>query len=361
MKSFYFFIGTKAQAIKSQPLMSKMDKVTDLNVVLVDSGQHFLLTEKIFDTDNFMTLKLHTSTKNISTYLSGFSWILKFIIQNIISKNKQLRDDKSNTKICVVHGDTMSTLLGMLWAKRNNMGVLHLESGLTSNDILNPFPEELIRRVVSKYSDILICFDSQSHNFLIGKYNKTKKIIKRISNNTIVDTFNQESVSENNKLVTVTLHRNENLLSRRRVDSLVKLLTEINNSFKINWYLHEPTQNMLKKRKFSLPENVNLLPLIEHNKFLNEIKKSYLIITDGGSIQEECFYLNKNAILWRKSTERPYALNQRIYLSNYDIKSSLKHIEKISKLQEISPSDFKSPSSEILEFITTELGSQLEY
>ena len=86
MKSFYFFIGTKAQAIKSQPLMSKMDKVTDLNVVLVDSGQHFLLTEKIFDTDNFMTLKLHTSTKNISTYLSGFLWILKFIIQNIILK-----------------------------------------------------------------------------------------------------------------------------------------------------------------------------------------------------------------------------------------------------------------------------------
>ncbi len=357
MKSFYFFIGTKAQAIKSQPLMLKMEKTKDFDVILVDSGQHFLLTEKIFDTDNFKTLKLHTSNTNISTYLGGFLWILKFIIQNVIFKNKQLREEKSNTKICVVHGDTMSTLLGMFWAKRNNLEILHLESGLTSNDIFNPFPEELIRRLVSKYSDILICFDSQSHDFLIRKYNKTKKIIKRISNNTIVDTFNRENVSENNKLITVTLHRNENLLSRRRVDGLVKLLTEINNSFKINWYLHEPTQNMLKKRKVSLPENVNLLPLIGHKKFLNEIKKSYLIITDGGSIQEECYYLNKNAILWRKSTERPYALNQRIHLSNYDIKSSLKHLEKISNLQETSHSDFKSPSSEILEFITTELDS----
>ena len=44
----------------------------------------------------------------------------------------------------------MSTLLGMLWAKRNNLKVLHLESGLTSSDVFNPFPEEIIRRIVSK-------------------------------------------------------------------------------------------------------------------------------------------------------------------------------------------------------------------
>ena len=66
-------------------------------------------------------------------------------------------------------------------------------------------------------------------------------------------------------------------------------------------------------------------------------------------------YLNKNAIVWRKSTERPYALNDRIHLANYDLESSLKHIEKISNFTEDSKTSFKSPSSEIVEFIKLEL------
>ncbi len=355
MKSFYFFIGTKAQAIKSIPLMSKIQEDSNFNVILVDSGQHFLITEKIFDSYNFKTLKLHSSNRNISTYIGGLSWVFKFIFRNILFKNKNLSIDRSNRGTCVVHGDTMSTLLGMLWAKRNNLKVLHLESGLTSSDIFNPFPEEIIRRIVSKYSDILICFDEKSHELLINKYSKTKKVIKRISTNTIVDTISQENTLVDKNLITVTMHRNENLLSRKRVKRLIELLSKINNSYEINWYLHEPTENMLKKRKPSIPKNVKLLSLISHDEFLNEIKKSHLIITDGGSIQEECFYLNKNAIVWRKSTERPYALNDRIHLANYDLESSLKHIEKISNFTEDSKTSFKSPSSEIVEFIRLEL------
>ena len=260
MESFYFFIGTKAQAIKSIPLMSKIQEDSNFDVILVDSGQHFLITEKIFDSYNFKTLKLHSSNRNISTYIGGLSWVFKFIFRNILFKNKKLFVDRSNRGTCVVHGDTMSTLLGMLWAKRNNLKVLHLESGLTSSDIFNPFPEEIIRRIVSKYSDILICFDDKSHELLIDKYSKTKKVIKRISTNTIVDTISQENTLVDKNLITVTMHRNENLLSRKRVKRLIELLSKINNSYKINWYLHEPTENMLKKRKPSIPKNVKLLP-----------------------------------------------------------------------------------------------------
>ena len=84
MKSFYFFIGTKAQAIKSIPLMSKIQEDSNFNVILVDSGQHFLITEKIFDSYNFKTLKLHSSNRNISTYIGGLSWVFKFIFRNIL-------------------------------------------------------------------------------------------------------------------------------------------------------------------------------------------------------------------------------------------------------------------------------------
>ena len=69
--------------------------------------------------------------------------------------------------------------------KRNSLKVLHLESGLTSNSLLNPFPEEIIRRIVSRYSDILICFDKSSEEYLIDKYSNKNKFIEKVSENTI--------------------------------------------------------------------------------------------------------------------------------------------------------------------------------
>ena len=63
--------------------------------------------------------------------------------------------------------------------EKNKIKVLHLESGLTSQKFFRPFPEELVRRIVSRFSDILICFDDDSFNNLNSKYKNSKKLIKK--------------------------------------------------------------------------------------------------------------------------------------------------------------------------------------
>ena len=349
MKSkVYFFIGTKAQAIKCLPVIKYF--VDKLEIEIIDSGQHRKIVDEIYTSLNLNIEKniLSNNKNNISTYKSGFSWFIKFLFKQLSLRTLP----KSNSKsICFVHGDTVSTLLGLLWAKRNSLKVLHLESGLTSNSLLNPFPEEIIRRIVSRYSDILICFDKSSEEYLIDKYSNKNKFIEKVSENTISEMIDLNPVKIEKNLITVTMHRTENLVSSKIFKTFCQLLNDLSEVYKINWYLHEPTKNYLDKYKIALSRKINVLPLLPHDEFILEIKKSSLVITDGGSIQEECYLLNKPTVLWRKKTERQYATNNNMFLSKFNIEAVHSFIrENINSEQKEAKFDYK-PSKEIYEFL----------
>ena len=351
MKDIYFFIGTKAQAIKCLPLINKSLKTESFNVYIVDSGQHVEIVQDILKkTDNpVQKISVFKNTKNISTFKESFKWLIYFIFNFLFKKSKQVSN--TNSGLCIVHGDTLSTLLGLLWGKKNKLDILHLESGLTSYNLFQPFPEEIIRRIVSKFSDILICFDNEAFGNLNTRFKDSKKEIKRVSENTIIETINLDSNQILNNIATVTLHRTENLISKKKLNKFVEFLDNVSKTHTINWYLHEPTKNYLNKFNITIPETINLFDLLEHNKFLDELKKSNLIITDGGSIQEECYFLGKKTIIWRKTTERRYALNNNMFVSGFDSEEALKFISSDNfKIEETFKSEI-SPSQEIIDYL----------
>ncbi len=351
MKDIYFFIGTKAQAIKCLPLINKSLETEAFNVSIVDSGQHVEIVEDILKKTNNPVQKISVfkNTKNISTFKESLKWLIYFIFNFLFKKSKHVSN--TNAGICIVHGDTLSTLLGLLWGKKNKLDILHLESGLTSYKLLQPFPEEIIRRIVSKFSDILICFDNEAFGNLNTRFKDSKKEIKRVSENTIIETIDLDNNQILNNIATVTLHRTENIISKKKLNKFVEFLDNVSKTHTINWYLHEPTRNYLNKFNITIPETIKLFDLLEHNKFLDELKKSNLIITDGGSIQEECYFLGKKTIIWRKTTERRYALNNNMFVSGFDSEESLKFISSDNfKSEEIFKSEI-SPSQEIIDYL----------
>ena len=129
------------------------------------------------------------------------------------------------------------------------------------------------------------------------------------------------------------------------------LLTKLSHSFEVNWYLHEPTINAIKKHKIQVPPSIKLYDLIEHKDFIFKLKKSKIVVTDGGSIQEECFYLGSTTVIWRKKTERPYAMNKNMFISNFDINKSFDFImDNLDK--KYTPKSLEtSPSVEIYNFL----------
>ena len=103
-------------------------------------------------------------------------------------------------------------------------------------------------------------------------------------------------------------------------------MEKLSERFVVNWYMHEPTINAIEKFKMNIGKNINTHNLLNHEDFVRELKKSKIVITDGGSIQEECFYLGNTTLIWRQTTERPYALNDSMYISSFDIEKSYEFI-----------------------------------
>lgn len=345
-----YILGTKAQFIKSKFILENLIK-NDLKVFIVDTGQHKEITssELNYFKDNFEYISISKNKKNISSIYSMFKWFMKVIL----STNKI--DPIKNAKYCLVHGDTISTLIGLVIGKKNNLKVVHIESGLRSNNWLKPFPEEIIRTIVTRYSDIL-SIDSKEAEENIKKYRNKKKIIK-LSRNTIydsvVETLKQKEVINKNTL-TVTIHRTENIYSKKNLESLISLLIKLKNENlynEIEWYCHDITINALQNNNFIeiLSDNdVQIKELILHSEFINKIYSSKAIITDGGSIAEECSIMNLQTVIWRDVVENKEYLNKNMLLSKYNHDEIIKFLNKKSDGKKLSI-DENSPSEQFVE------------
>ena len=349
-KKIIYVLGTKAQFIKCEYILHNLVK-QNVDILILDTGQHKELTHKELNESGleYEYISLSNNTKNISTIFGMIIWFFKIIF---LVKQKEKLHGISHS---MVHGDTVSTLIGLIFSKRNNIKTIHLESGYKSNNILKPFPEELVRGIVSRFSDILVVDgDLQYDN--ISKFSKNKKII-RISRNTIYDSlhkFLDERISAFDNTLTVTIHRTENIYNKKVLTSLVHLLIEIRSKYnfdKIQWFCHDVTLNMLKKYNLFIKLEKNdivVRSLLTHEKFIKELINSKLVITDGGSISEECSILGLNTIVWRDVVEDSRYLNENVILSEYDSATINNFIENLLEQRNITTA-VTSPSAELVE------------
>jgi UDP-N-acetylglucosamine 2-epimerase (non-hydrolysing) len=349
-KKIIYVLGTKAQFVKCEYILHNLIN-HNVDILILDTGQHKELTHKELNESGlkYEYMSLSNNNKNISSIFGMIIWFFKIIFS---SKQKDKLDGISYS---MVHGDTVSTLIGLIFSKRNNIKTIHLESGYKSNNILKPFPEELVRGIVSRFSDILVVDgDSQYNNIL--KFIKNKKII-RISRNTIYDSvheFLEQRISPFDNTLTVTIHRTENIYNKKALRSLVFLLIDIDTKYKfdkIQWFCHDVTLNMLKKYNLIIELEKNEIivrTLLTHENFIKELINSKLVITDGGSISEECSILGLNTIIWRDVVEDRRYLNRNVILSEYDSETIYNFMDNLSEKRNII-STVQSPSAELVD------------
>jgi len=126
---------------------------------------------------------------------------------------------------------------------------VHLEAGLRSGNLFEPFPEEISRQISDKFSDILFAVSDGTEKNL-QKYKNRKKIIK--IGNTIVDSsiiaFNKEKKKNTilkDNYALINLHRHENLNNKKRMEKIIEILSKV--KIKALWPLHDNTAYYLKK------------------------------------------------------------------------------------------------------------------
>ena len=348
-------IGTKAELIKCMPIMLELKK-QKRDYWFIHTGQHSLgkacedfgikMPDFILSEEPRRSTKFWSKINRIS--------ILWFFV--MILKIRRLTN-KINPRYVIYHGDTMSTAAASIASsKLINIGKqwknVHLEAGLRSGSLLEPFPEEISRQISDFFSDILFAVSDLTEKNL-QKYDRRKRVIK--IGNTIIDSsiisYNiakKTLKKTRGKYVLINLHRHENLNSRERLGKIVNILKGI----KINaiWPIHANTAKSIEKfgmvGEIKNMGNIKLMSLVDYTDFIFLLANCKYLITDGGSIQEESLVFKKPCIILRKRTERQEGLYTGInFLTKLDVEKTRKIIEHIES-GKIKVKKFKNPYGE---------------
>ena len=199
---------------------------------------------------------------------------------------------------------------------------------LASHNYLKPFPEELTRVISAKIGliDIFFCQNEKAVNN-ISHLNKT---IYCTNYNTILDSLRlaeqshltSNHIKTNEKFAIASLHRFETISKKEELEKAVAEIQKITKHIKLFFILHPPTRVSLKKNGLydDLKNNLRciLLPRQGFFEFNSLLRKAEFLITDGGSNQEECFYLGIPCLLFRSETERSEGVGKNVVISNFD-------------------------------------------
>ncbi len=317
-------IGTKAQLVKMGPVMAELEsRGAAWNFVF--TGQHH---ETIRDLrENFGVrdpdVVLHEG-RDIKSVPAMAVWMARILARALLRRPDPFRGDRRG--IVLVHGDTFSCLLGALLARVRGLRVGHVESGLRSFDLFNPFPEELTRVLTFRLTDVYFCPGAWAVENLRGHRGRKIDTV----HNTLLDSLRlaaarMESVDvpvPRGRYCVVSLHRFENIFDRAAMERVVGLVERIAERMPALFILHPPTRAKLKR--FGMMERlkgnprIRLRPRYDYFRFIKLVWNSEFLATDGGSNQEECFYMGKPCLLLRKATERQEGIGRNVVLSRYE-------------------------------------------
>jgi UDP-N-acetylglucosamine 2-epimerase (non-hydrolysing) len=317
-----YLIGTKAQYIKMAPVVREtIARGLPHRVVL--TGQH---SETFEDLRNNFGLPeddlVLVRGDEAKTRLSLARWLRQALAAAATPRARQVWREAS---VLVVHGDTASTLLGAYIGRRYGRPVAHVEAGLRSFDYFHPFPEELIRVLVSRMAGLHFCPDPEAQKNLTGR--KGECLVT--SGNTLMDAVRlalgrtpppTEAVRA--PYAVFSMHRQENLFNKERLEALLDILRGLTGILNVKFVLHPVTRERLERLRLidalGRQPGLELVPRMDFFRFVDLIGRAAFVATDGGSNQEECAMLGIPCVLLRRATERPDGLGTSVLLGDLD-------------------------------------------
>jgi len=349
-------LGTKAEMIKVAPVIKELEN-RGVPFRFIETGQHGAYLNELREEFQIREPDVRLGKeKDVDNLFEAFKWFGGLIW--ILANRKRVREQIFSTSsgICLIHGDTPSTLIGALLAKRAGFQIAHLESGLRSKSFLHPFPEELIRVAVMKLSDVLFAPGEKEVSNLVAL--KVKGRIEKTTTNTGIESLeeNIQEVERASGPVVATLHRVENLHNKKRLEGFLKLLERIaQKGQKVLFVVHQPTQEILNKQgvvEEIEEKGIKMVPLMPYKEFIKKLTSAPYVITDGGSIQEETAHLGVPCLLWRGKTERQNGLGENVVISNYDEKTSEAFLNDLENYRTGIRREHLNPSSQVVDVLS---------
>jgi UDP-N-acetylglucosamine 2-epimerase (non-hydrolysing) len=339
-----FVIGTTAEAIKVAPLINLMSH-KQISYRIISTEQH---PAKVMTTLESLECEIpYFLTINASTSgLTKMSQVPFWFASSLFHLYRILREESPSTVI--VHGDTLTTLIASLASRLSSKTVVHLEAGYRSGVWFSPFPEEILRRLVSKLSDYHLAPGSSEVSNLVAM-GIDNKVISNTRGNTGIDNVLKmlprysKSPNETTEIL-VTLHRTENLQNRSWINQTVRELSMLSDTCRIRFVTDNRSFKIFSETQLIEKTNVFFYEKQSYPSFLNLIFNSDCVITDSGGLQQECAVIGVPTLVHRRISESKDGIGLNIMLSRNAAGALTKFISQIDRLRHNPDLGIVSPS-----------------
>ena len=315
MSRILFIFGTRPEAIKLCPVVRHLlSRPADFEVLVCVTAQHRAMLDQVLeafavvpDYDLDLMQPGQTLAQSTSRILAALDPVLR----------------DSAPDIALVQGDTTTTMAGAMAAFYQRIPVGHVEAGLRTGDMDQPFPEEMNRVVAGRLAALHFAPTEGSRRNLLREGVSEDRI--SVTGNSGIDAvlYVRDALAAgrlpesewpwldtNKRLIVVTAHRRESFgEGMERICEALKGLAA-RGDVQIVYPVHR-NPNVLEcvKRRLGNTPDVFLIEPLEYVAFVDLMRRAYLIVTDSGGIQEEAPSLGKPVLVLREKTERPEAVD----------------------------------------------------
>ena len=310
-------MGTRPEVIKMAPVLAELSKeqASGLKSVLCVTAQHRELLDdalRVFNIRPDIDLNLMRPNQTPQTFAAAASIELTQVLVKV------------KPDLVLVQGDTVTAIVGALVASCAGIPVGHIEAGLRTERYDSPFPEELNRRLLGRIASYHFAPTPAAVTALLKEGVSPANVF--MTGNTVVDALNWLTVKSQStpstnfprsldhtrwRIVLVTAHRRESFgRPIRELCRALLMLIQRNREVQIVFLLHRnpnismPVSNLLEHQP-----RIHVVEPLDYISFIDLMRRSYVVLTDSGGVQEEAAALGKPTLILRSETERPESVD----------------------------------------------------
>ncbi|MFB4392142.1 MULTISPECIES: non-hydrolyzing UDP-N-acetylglucosamine 2-epimerase [unclassified Pseudomonas] len=309
--------GTRPEAIKMAPLARVLREWPGIDLHICSTGQHREMLEQVltaFGLSVDQDLKVMTQNQT----LNGLS---RDLLDKLDKAFEQVKPD-----IVLVHGDTTTSFIAGLAAFHRHIPIGHVEAGLRTGNLQQPWPEEANRRLTGVLADLHFAPTTKCRDNLLREGVPLEHI--EVTGNTVIDALlwmrkhlddahwqpaadsPLAALTDGQRMVLITGHRRENFGAG--FERICLALAELALRYPDVQFVYPVHLNpQVQKAVYSVlsgRDNIHLVAPQDYPHFVWLMNRAHIILTDSGGVQEEAPALGKPVLVLRKVTERPSAL-----------------------------------------------------
>lgn len=303
--------GTRPEAIKLAPVIFELKNHGEFEPVLISTAQHRQMLDQVMNVFGIQP----DIDLNLMTHNQPLSGIAARVLEAMDGVLQSRQFD-----LLIVQGDTTTAFAAALAAFFRKIPVAHVEAGLRSRDLLNPFPEEANRRLASVVTQFHFAPTTLARENLLGEGVNSESVF--VTGNTVVDAARilvERGVADQalpagipddgSRLILMTSHRRESWGPElENICLAVRDLVEQFPDVRVVYPVHlNPNVRGTVNTLLQGIDRVHLTEPMDYFGFLSMLRRSYLVLTDSGGVQEEAPTFGKPVLVLRKVTERPEA------------------------------------------------------